>query len=132
MMLARGNHRYTKVKPELQMQAWGRDTEGFNSPLFEDPRTQRAVERKWTQEIQGRMYTRLCFWVRSLLLQSTTATCGAWFACFSCSGLTTGFGGGCTPGLVRVLPDVCRHLADGARLAVRACLPQGHGGDRRI
>lgn len=71
------------------MQAWGRDTEGFNSPLFEDPRTQRAVERKWTQEIQGRMYTRLCFWVRSLLLQSTTATCGAWFACFGCSGLTT-------------------------------------------
>ena len=64
---------YDKMEPALAREAWTNVATGYQSHLFQDARTQLAVQRRWELDIQGKVYMRLCCWVLFIFLVMTVA-----------------------------------------------------------
>ena len=64
---------YEQMEPALAREAWTNVATGYQSHLFQDARTQLAVQRRWELDIQGKVYLRLCCWVLFIFLVMTVA-----------------------------------------------------------
>ena len=59
---------YDDQEPLLAKEAWTNVGTGYQSQMFQDPRTQLAVQRRWELDIQGKVYMRLVCWVLFIIL----------------------------------------------------------------